>query len=301
MSFNNSKTNFVPYQEDFKRKDVLENINRKVSIYDNKGFAILEDCMPRLIPTSKNSMDYAIAQMARISMTTSIEKERDSKDDDRLVDYLIENYHTSPLEGIKFKFIVQMPIYVARQLIRHRTAQLNEYSMRYSEALDSFYFPELRIQDTVNKQGSIESDDFKLDIQQVYEESKDICTKTLFEKYKKLIEGGVAKEVARSILPVSEMTKMVYCMDLHNLFKMLRLRMDEHAQKEIRILAEAMYALIKQVVPKACDSFENHWFENMTLSRDEQLYISSNGKENKLKARQLNQLKEKLSKLNLKV
>lgn len=247
--------------------------NTFISLYNGKGFVGLEDSMPSY--KNNKTLDFAIPQMARVSygklLSNVVEKKGEEKkgsNDESLINYLIEHHHTSPLEGIKFKFVIQAPIYVVRHIVRHRTANINEYSMRYSEAIDEFYFPELRLQDTVNKQGSIISGDIDKIVIDRYQKAKEKSV-SLLEDYNFLIKNGVAKEVARTILPTAEMTKLYYCMDLHNLFKFFKLRMDSHAQLETQELAIGMYQLIKPFVPIACQAFETFWLNSITFSSEE--------------------------------
>lgn len=248
--------------------DVLKDKILEIKLYEGKGYVILLDCMPRVLEVGKSTADYAIAQMARTSYGKQSESKSD-KEDSGLIEYLIENYHTSPIEGIKFKFLIQCPIFVARQLIRHRTAQINEYSMRYSKAIDDFYFPPLRIQHPLNKQQSMESKEVGDDISLFYKATKEKAV-SLIKDYEYLTNSKIAREVARSILCTAEMTKLVWCMDAHNLFKFLKLRCDrDHAQTEIADLADAIFTLIKQVIPKTCEVVENYWINSVTFSAKE--------------------------------
>lgn len=282
-------------------KDVFAEKQLEKKLYNNKGYVKLIDCMPRVLEGNKLTADHAIATMARVSYGMTDLKS--DQDDARLISYLIENYHTSPLEGIKFKFQIQCPIYVERQLIRHRTAQVNEYSMRYSEAIDEFYFPAPRAQDKINKQQSVETK-FDVDTEILYKQSC-IEASSMINTYRKLLEKGIAREVSRSILCTAEMTKLIWCIDLHNLFKFLKLRCDRaHAQKEIADLADAIFELIKPIVPVACAAFEKYWLKSITLTQEEitvvtlgidSEIIKKNITDSKLTARQKKDLLSKLS------
>lgn len=255
--------------------DLLKNKTTKISLYNGAGYVILYECMPRLY--TKSTADSRICEAARVSY--GVLELKSDEDDIRLINYLMEHWHTSPFEVIKFGFIIQIPIYVARQLIRHRTANVNEYSMRYTTAIDEFYFPPIRYQDDVNKQGSIPLDK-KMEL--LNEEEKSNLNKLetkyfsaqkksseLLDDYKELVDLGLAREVARTILPVSEMTKLYWHMDLHNLFHFLRLRMDKHAQKEIQDLANAIYELVYPIVPAACEAFKKFRLNSVMFSSDE--------------------------------
>lgn len=254
--------------------DVLKNKTREIKLYSDKGLVKLIDCMPRLLAPGKSTSDYRIAEMARTSYGKQVDLKSD-EDDSRLISYLIENYHTSPLEGIKFTFLIKCPIYVARQLERHRTANINEYSMRYSEAIDEFYFPEPRAQDKTNKQQSV---DFKFDPETI-SLYKSTCESTanMIKIYNEFLKRGIAREVSRSILCTAEMTQLYWVMDLHNLFKFLKLRCDRaHAQKEIADLADAIFELIKPIVPAACKAFEKYWLQSVSLTQEDLAVIKSN-------------------------
>lgn len=373
------------------------------------GFAELVDVMPRIVPKGRTG-DVAIVQGARVSYGST--NHRSEKEDAGLIEYLVEHYHTSPLEMCEIKFVCCAPLFVFNQLVRHRTAcitgdamvsfvdgehtlqsvyerfkkgmelpqvfrcnemmglieltnvvdiwqtgvkevyevtlntgkkikttldhrfytedgwfrleeavqlklayqhgskckygtideiksvgfemtydmevegphhnfvcngfivhnSVNCVSRRYTEIPeDSFYVPELRLQDDVNKQGSISgdvSDEQKLNYQTLFEEASH-----LYEGYKQTVDLGVAKEVARGAMPQNVMTTFVWKMDLHNFLKMVRLRIHPTAQKEIQELAQAMYDLIKPLFPLTCSAFEKHWLNSITLSADDLEYL----------------------------
>jgi thymidylate synthase (FAD) len=206
-----------------------------------------------MVPVDRTA-DVAISRSARVSYLTG-DKSKD--EDERLVKYLMEHCHTSPFESIEFKFEIKCPIFVERQLVRHRTASLNEASYRYSQAPNEFYFPELRGQDQNNKQSSI---DFKtkenVEADKIWKAMQTQVT-MLHESYEKLLKLGVAREVARCALPVSLMTTISWKCDLKNLLHFLGLRTAPDAQQEIRDLANAMLTLIKPRVPVAIRAWEN--------------------------------------------
>jgi thymidylate synthase (FAD) len=172
---------------------------------------------------------------------------------------------------------MKLPIFVARQMIRHRTASVNEYSGRYSEMSEDMFVPELdtiKPQSTTNKQGR--SGDFSDEVKEVIQLSINNENDRDQEQYKLLLETGLAKETARGVLSVNNYTEWFYTIDLHNLFHFLKLRMDAHAQYEIRIFADAMYKLIQPIVPIACEAFADYIFDvekgsyqNYKLSRQE--------------------------------
>lgn len=228
--------------------DVLP--KKYIPLYNNLGGVRLVDCMPRMIPSNRTA-DVAITRAARISYNLG---DKIPEEDAKLIRYLYRNNHTSPFEHGELSFEIELPIFVMRQLVRHRTASLNEQSLRYTKADDKFYFPSLRLQSKTNKQGS--SDEVPpMEAMQLWDEIID-ANSLLYKKYTKLLELGVSKEVARCCLPTSLMTKVVWKIDLHNLMKFLRLRMDHHAQEEIRVLATAMHNLAANVFPVTLNVFD---------------------------------------------
>lgn len=196
--------------------------------------------------------DSRIVQAARVSYGAGTKTKRE---DEALIDYLMRNRHTSPMEAVVFQFHVKLPIFVARQFVRHRTARLNEVSLRYSEAKDEFYIPKTwRAQDTKNKQGSVVAD---LDHAGMTALLINQCEDSM-DRYRTLINGGAAREMARMVLPINLYTEWYWQMDLHNLFHFLRLRLDAHAQFEAREYAKATAELVKPIVPAAWAAFERH-------------------------------------------
>ena len=192
------------------------------------GFVKLVDVMPRPAETDGPlKCDAAIVQAARVSYGDGTKK---TSTDVGLVRYLLRNQHTSPFEMVEFKFHIKCPIFVARQWLRHRTASVNEISARYSVMKDEFYNVapgEVRKQSASNKQCSVPIEEAQVD-----EETNDIYSQYMekpnesYKLYSKLIDRGVAREVARIHLPVSLMTEFYWKIDLHNLYRFLSLRMD---------------------------------------------------------------------------
>ena len=227
--------------------DVMDgNARWEIPVLDH-GFVALVDVMPRFVPEGKTG-DSAIVQAARVSYGEGTKK---VNEDRGLVRYLLRHRHTTPFEMIEFKFHVAMPIFVARQWIRHRTANVNEYSARYSIVPDRFYRPSIdnvRKQSTTNRQGGEESIDVETaeSFLELLEDSE-----KLYARYLELTEKGVARELARAALPVSVYTEWYWKCDLHNLFHFLSLRMDPHAQQEIRVFADAMYELMNKLERQA--------------------------------------------------
>ncbi len=225
----------------------------------DKGFVRLVDFM---------GDDDAIVQAARVSYgkgTKSVRADRE------LIRYLMRHRHTSPFEMVEFKFHVKLPIFVARQWIRHRTANVNEYSGRYSEMKDEFYMPDLeqiRTQNQVNRQGR---SDTRLPVEEA-EKIKDTLDKTqkkLYEEYQIFLGQDIARELARINLPLSTYTEWYWKIDLHNLLHFIKLRLDEHAQYEIRVYANKMGELIKPIVPVTYEAFEDYLLESLNFSKKE--------------------------------
>jgi len=236
--------------------DVLTNVSEKTIKCLDKGHVTILDVMPRLVPDDRKTADYAIVQAARVSYgdgTKTVNEDRG------LIRYLLRHKHTTPFEMIEFKFSVKLPIFIARQMVRHRTANLNEYSGRYSMMKDEFYKPEIenvRQQSSVNKQGGSGSIN-ETDAYGFIEKIDFICNQS-YEEYEKAIQNGVAREQARMLLPVNLYTEWYWKVDLHNLLHFLALRCDAHAQWEIRVFANAMLELIKPIVPWAVEAWEDY-------------------------------------------
>jgi thymidylate synthase (FAD) len=208
--------------------------------------------------------DAAIVQAARVSYGQGTKK---VNEDRGLIRYLLRHRHTTPFEMIEFKFHVVMPIFIARQWIRHRTANVNEYSARYSVVPDRFYVPTLenvRQQSASNRQGG----DQPVDVETAEEflNYLERCH-TQYADYQRLLEKGVSRELARIGLPVSVYTEWYWKCDLHNILHFLSLRMDSHAQQEIRDYATAMFALIKPIVPVVAEAFEDYHLGGVHLTR----------------------------------
>ncbi len=244
-------------------QDVMQGDSRWEMPVHEHGFVALVDAMPRLVPEGQTA-DMAIVQAARVSYGAGTKK---IQEDRGLLRYLLRHRHTTPFEMIEFKFHVAMPIFVARQWIRHRTANVNEYSARYSIMPDRFYRPtveNVRKQSTTNRQGGEDTIEVGTaeEFLALLEDSE-----ALYAKYLELTERGVARELARVALPVSVYTEWYWKCDLHNLLHFLSLRMDPHAQIEIRDFATAMYELVRPIVPLTCEAFEDYRMGSMHLTR----------------------------------
>jgi thymidylate synthase (FAD) len=246
-----------------------ENENHVTKNLEYMGYVELIDIMPRIVPEGRSG-DVAIVQGARISYGSSL---KSMKEDDALIEYLVEHYHTSPLEMAEVKFIAKVPLFVFNQLVRHRTASLNCVSRRYTEIeKESFYIPELRKKDELNKQGSQFFEEKNEVLENQYKNMYGKANET-YDMYKECVKNGVAKEVARGAMPQNIMTEFIWKIDLHNFLKMIQLRIHHTAQKEIRELAEAMYELVKPKFPAVCNAFEKHWLNKISFSEEEIMMI----------------------------
>lgn len=212
--------------------------------------------------------DNAIVQAARVSYGAGT---KHVSNDEGLIRYLMRHWHSTPFEMCEIKLHVKLPVFVARQWIRHRTANVNEYSARYSILDREFYIPQpeqLAAQSTVNNQGRgavLEG----AEAARVLEMLKSDATRS-FDNYEAMLsqdgQQGLARELARMNLPMNTYTQWYWKTDLHNLFHFLRLRADAHAQYEIRVFAEAIAATVKDWVPLAYAAFEDYRMGGATLS-----------------------------------
>jgi thymidylate synthase (FAD) len=212
--------------------------------------------------------DAAIVQAARVSYGAGT---KHVQNDEGLIRYLMRHWHSTPFEMCEIKLHVKLPVFVARQWIRHRTANVNEYSARYSILDREFYIPQpeqLAAQSVVNNQGRGEVltgaesarvlDILKRDAAQCYDNYESMLSQDG--------QQGLARELARMNLPMNIYTQWYWKVDLHNLFHFLRLRADAHAQYEIRVYAEAIAATVKDWVPLAFAAFEDYRMGGATLS-----------------------------------
>ncbi|QKX01525.1 FAD-dependent thymidylate synthase [Wolbachia endosymbiont of Cruorifilaria tuberocauda] len=209
--------------------------------------------------------DSAILQAARVSYGKGTKQ---ISQDEALIKYLMRQHHTTPFEMCEIKFHVKLPIFVARQWIRHRTANINEYSARYSILDHEFYIPKLEQiakQSDKNKQGR--GNTFDVNISKEIINSLKNDSNLTYSHYEKFIKKGLAREIARTNLMLNYYTQFYWKADLHNLFHFLKLRIDKHAQYEIRVYAEIMLDIIKGWVPLAHSAFVEYCLESAHISR----------------------------------
>lgn len=224
----------------------------KISVLGN-GFVRLVDSMPKEnqgdYTTTWGPGDQRIVDAARVTSGLS-GAERTVDQNKSLVRYLVKNKHTSPLEKVRFEFHVKAPIFVARQWFRHRTGSYSEQSARYSELHGGYYIPDSKrmVRDSkTNRQGSGE------DLPKPQRDTALTVLKEATEAsnraYRRLLELGLTRELARSVLPFNTYTEFWYGIDLHNLIHFLKLRLDSHSQYEITQYAHALCILASYVTP----------------------------------------------------
>ncbi|MGN7661463.1 MAG: FAD-dependent thymidylate synthase [Anaplasma sp.] len=209
--------------------------------------------------------DDSIVQAARVSYGRGTKR---TSQDSALIDYLMRHAHTSPFEMCEIKFHVKLPIFVARQWVRHRTASINEYSARYSVLDKEFYVPrmkEVAAQSTNNAQGRGEP--LPSDVAGEVIELLKHNARRMHDDYEMLLARGLARELARMNLTLNCYTQWYWKVNLHNLLRFLKLRSGPGAQYEIRAYADLMLEIVKLWVPKVYAAFVEHGLEAVTLSK----------------------------------
>lgn len=217
--------------------------------------------------------DALIAQTARVSYGLGTKKTRS---DASLLRYLVRHHHTSPLEHAEVVFYLKIPIFVARQLLRHRTANVNEYSARYSELSNEFYVPaeaDLAPQSTDNRQGRAGS--YTPDERTAIRDAMLHAQETGHRTYRDLLSThNLSRELARITTSVGTYTEMYWKCDLHNFLHFLKLRMDAHAQQEIRDIATAMFECAAPFFPVTIAAWKDYVLHSHTLSAMELQMLS---------------------------
>ena len=262
-------------------------LDQEIQVLD-KGFVRLVDYMGN---------DERIVQAARVSYGEGTKITRKS---DALIDYLLQHRHTSPFEHVVLELHCKLPVFVARQWIRHRTARVNEISGRYSVMKEEFYLPpeaQVSFQSEDNKQGRSTTEVPPALRQKVL----DLLRKdhgSAYATYQELIKDGIAKELARICLPLSMYTEWYWQMDLHNLFHFIALRADSHAQWEIQEYARVIARIAQAIAPAAYAAFERHMLQSRTFSADEldALRVMLDGKPNPLEGNKRSRFEAKLAK-----
>lgn len=207
--------------------------------------------------------DVSIEMAARQSYDENPESRASTGGTRKLLRYLMRHRHTSPFEMAELVFQVRAPIFVFRQWHRHRTASINEISGRYSQLAEEFYVPENYLkQSTDNKQGSSNEVISENDYLKRYTEN---LGSHCFDHYNAFIKEGCSKEQARMHLPLSTFSTMTWKCNLHNLFHFLKLRLDHHAQYEIRVYAEEIAKIVKELFPISYEAFEDYVLNAVTF------------------------------------
>lgn len=203
--------------------------------------------------------DLSIVRAARTSYAAEWRTGEDEGKDGKLIDYLVKNYHTSPLEAVTLTFDVVLPLFVARQWMRHRTMSYSEISGRYAELPEVYYIPEISTittQSVNNKQQR--TDEVLPSAEAIQAVIADQCAEC-FKAYRALLAKGCPRELARGVLPLNTFTHFFCTVNLLNLAKFIKLRSHSHAQMEIRVYSDAMLELAKGVAPVTMAAVERHW------------------------------------------
>lgn len=219
-------------------------MGNRIDVLDH-GFVRLVDHM---------GSDLSVTRAARVSYDAAWRAGEDEGSDARLIRYLWKNRHTSPFEAVEFQFEVKAPIFVFRQWHRHRTWSFNELSARYRELPEEFYVPDPALIGTQSTSSKQARDIGKAD--HVAAGMIKLCGEAAFGIYRDLLARGVPRELARSVLPVATYSHMFAKVDLRNLLGFLDLRLDPHAQYEIRVYGEAMRDLARAVAPVCIGAWE---------------------------------------------
>ena len=264
-------------------------LDKEIKVLDH-GFIRLVDYM---------GGDSRIVQSARVSYGKGTKSVRE---DEALIDYLMRHQHTSPFEQVVLTFHCKMPIFVARQWIRHRAARVNEISGRYSVMEDEFYLPEetaIQYQNKDNRQGR-DPQEVPVHLRQKVLNILAKGQQVAYDDYQKMLADDIARELARINLPLSLYTQWYWQIDLHNLFHFLELRMDEHAQWEIRQYANVIADITRAVAPLAFRAFETHVVKAVRFSGSEIQALAANlrGQEHDLKGSRKIEYEAKLRKIS---
>jgi thymidylate synthase (FAD) len=259
----------------------------------DKKFKVLDKGFIRLVDYLGN--DERIVAAARVSYGKGVKTPAEDK---RLINRLLKDEHTSPFEQVVFTFHVKLPIFVARQWIRHRTARVNEISGRYCVMKAEFFEPAknaIAFQNVNNKQGR-SSEKVSMDVKKQVLEVLEKGRQDAYQGYEELLENDIARELARVTLPLSLYTEWYWQIDLHNLFRFLTLRLDPHAQLEIRQYAAVMHSIGATVCPVAFEAFDEHILHAVKFSKSEMKALKNIllGKPSELEGKPLERLQAKL-------
>lgn len=259
---NIEKTSDTPMQR-ITNSELDKLIGVKFPVLDH-GFVMLVDYM---------GGDSSIVQAARVSYGSGTKTFRE---DEGLIRYLMRHDHTTPFEMVEFKFAMRMPFFVARQIVRHRTVSINEYSARYSVVPDFYYIPEkddITAQSATNRQGRDSEKKLPNEVVEWFRNSVTEHSKDSYSLYEKALESGIPRELARMVLPLNYYTEWYWKINLHNMFHFLQLRIDPHAQEETRRYAMAMAEIVKIAVPVAYKAFEDFSLHAVRFSEKESMAV----------------------------
>lgn len=256
------------------RDETLISDHNTARVLDH-GYVHLLDAMPHwsyvgarpaILPA-----DARVVQAARVSMahlpdsvlaSLGVEAQpevRTPEQDAKLIDYLLRNAHTSPFEKVRFEFVVKLPIFIARQWIRHRTGSFNEVSARYAQLPCEFYLPEperMQAQSSNNKQAS--GNTLPATASKLCRDRIEGASQRCYAHYEELLAQGLARELARMVLPTNFYTQWYWTVDLHNLMHFLRLRLHPHAQHEIQVYARVILTMVERIAPLSIGAFRRY-------------------------------------------
>lgn len=232
------------------------------------------DGFVELINVSSNDPEGDIVRSARVSY--ALDKTKTSETSDKnLLEFMLSERHTSPFECVSFTFHIKVPLSIATQILRHRTAKVNCVSHRYTKADDGRFDPvkdikDVRYQCDLNRQNSFNGqiDEKTQRIHQLYQKQIELADE-MYKNYEKIIEEGGGREQARFYLPCGTYTRMYWTMDLHNLMHFLELRLAPDAQYEVRVYAEAIYKLISPLVPTIMSAFRKYRLNAVSFNEEE--------------------------------
>lgn len=207
--------------------------------------------------TPEGDLDRNAAECARICFN-NFEEERTKDQDLKLTEYLIKNKHTSPLEMTQIWLEMKLPIFVARQFVRHRTTSINEVSARYSVLPEEWYIPEVVGGKPTNGMKQGQEDTLDLETQDEFKDQLDTLCQESYSSYKIALSLGIAPEHARLFLHVNHYTHWVWSQNLHNMMHFLSLRLDSHAQVEAQVYANAIYQLLSERIPETMKLFDTY-------------------------------------------
>ena len=236
----------------------------------DKEFPVLDHGFIRVVDYM--GTEASIVRSARVSYGKGTKTIRE---DEGLIRYLLQNSHTSPFEMCEIVFHIKAPMFVGEQWLRHRTGSFNKYSGRYSVLDNEFYIPsgdQVRKQSPLNKQGRGGTLDAKT-INTIREEIKD-CSIMNYQGYQRLLNDGLARELARGVLPANVYTQWYWKVNLHNLMHFLKLRCDPHAQYEIREYANKILEILEKWVPTVADEFDNSILYSKTITENQWQYLT---------------------------